>query len=57
MTRRGRAHRKAAGRSAKYYGRQMHKRKPSWLDDWRFIWSNRTHYGARRSWVQKLLRW
>lgn len=56
--RRGKAHRLAAARSAKYYDRQVYyRRTPGFWDDWRFIWSSRTHHGQRRSWIQRLLRW
>ena len=51
------AHDKAPDRVARMYRVQMSKPKPSWLDDWRFIWSSRTLGGERRSWVQRLLGW
>jgi len=54
----GRAHDKVHRRYHKAVNRQVyHPKKPSWLDDWRFIWSDRTRRGAKRSWVQKLFRW
>lgn len=53
----GRAHDKANRRFHRAYRAQMSKRKPSIFDDWRFIWSDRTRRGHKRSWVQRLFRW
>lgn len=43
-------------RYAKYYSRIMSGRRSYW-DDWRFIWASRTHFGQKRSWVQRLIGW
>ncbi len=51
------AHAKAPERHRAAYAVQLAKAKPSWLDDWRFIWADRTLRGERRSWIQCLLGW
>lgn len=52
-----RAYDKVHGRYWRSYRTQVTKKKPSALDDWKFIWSDRTRRGKRRSWIQRLFRW
>jgi len=48
---------KAPRRLNDAYTVQISKAKPSWLDDWRYIWADRTFNRKPRSWVQRLLGW